>query len=172
MDYINKYKSMLGNIILLSDGKSLTGLWFEDQKYYKDGFNESYIEKDLEVFKLTKEWLNIYFRGENPNFKIPIKYEESKFREEIFKILEDIPYGQTTTYGDIAKIIARKRNMKIMSSQAVGSGIGHNPISIIIPCHRVLGKDNYIGGFASGIERKLKLLDLEGIDIEKIRIKK
>lgn len=172
MKYLNRYISILGLISLASDGKSLTGLWFGGQKYYMQTLDKNYIEKELEIFDLTKKWLNIYFKGQNPDFKIPVKYEGSEFRKEIFKILEDIPYGKTMTYGDIAKIIAKDRNIKTMSSQAVGSGISHNPISIIIPCHRIIGKNNFIGGYAGGIERKLKLLEFEGIDIEKIRIKK
>lgn len=172
MKYISKYKSPLGDITLASDGEKLTALWFDGQKYDRKGLSKNPLEKDLEIFEMTKKWLDLYFKGENPDFKIPISFEGSDFRKEVLEILQEIPYGKTMTYGEIGKILAQKRNKKSMSAQAVGGAVGHNPISIIIPCHRVLGKGGYATGYAGGIDKKLALLKLEGVDTSKISLKK
>lgn len=172
MKYTSTYQSVLGPIRLASDGENLTGLWFEGCAYEKSGIDKDSLDKDLEVFALTKKWLDIYFRGQNPDFMPPISYKGTAFREEVWELLTQIPYGQTLTYGDLGKAIAQNRHIKSMSARAVGSAVGHNPISIIIPCHRVISANKALGGYGGGLERKIKLLDLEGIDTSKLRLTK
>lgn len=165
MTYIHKYLSPLGKIITASDGKALTGLWFDGQKYFPENLAENSEEKNLPVFDDTDKWLDIYFRGEVPDFTPPLKLTGTEFRIAVWDILRKIPYGKTMTYGEIAGIIARTRQCKSMSAQAVGGAVGHNPISLIIPCHRVLGSDGSLTGYAGGIDKKLKLLSIENIDV-------
>lgn len=161
------YKSKIGNIILISDGEYLTGLYFGNSKNF-----ENYIEKDLDIFNDTIKWLDIYFNGGIPNFTPKYKIETTLFRKEIINILNKIPYGKVTTYGEIAKIMAIKKGINKMSAQAVGHAIGNNPISIIIPCHRVIGKNNNLTGYGGGIDKKIKLLEIEGHNISNFKIPK
>ena len=161
MEYIFRYDSPLGPITLASDGEALTGLWFDDQRFFGDTLEEEHEEKDLPVFEETVRWLDLYFSGEDPGFRPPLKLRGSSFRREVWNILSDIPYGKTRSYGEIAAIVGRRRGMSSMSSQAVGSAIGHNPISLIVPCHRVIKADGGIGEYAGGTERKIALLELE-----------
>ncbi len=163
MKYISTYNSPLGELTLVSDGENLTGLWFLNQQHY--GLTENYSEKDLPVFKDTKLWLDIYFKGKEPDFTPTLKPMGTAFREKVWKILRTIPYGTTITYGEIAKEIAKEMNMKKMSAQAVGGAVGHNPIGIIIPCHRVVGASNSLTGYAAGLDKKAGLLKIEGINI-------
>lgn len=158
MDYITYYNSPLGRMTLSSDGVHLTELWFNTQKNYGSTLSKDYSQKDLPIFNDVSLWLDDYFHKKIPSFLPPLKYSSTPFREEVWKILLTIPYGQTTTYKDIANQFSNT-----MSSQAVGGAVGHNPISIIIPCHRVIGKDGSLVGYDAGIERKKKLLELEGI---------
>ena len=164
MDYISKYKSPLGNITLASEGNYLTGLWFDGQKYDKSTISKEYEEKDLPIFAETKRWLDIYFSGNEPDFTPPIRIKATEFRKKVWKILLTIPYGKTMSYGEIAKEIARQQGNMGMSAQAVGGAVGHNPISIIIPCHRVIGANGNLTGYAGGIEKKIELLSLERAD--------
>lgn len=161
MLYKTFYNSPIGNIILCSNGKDLTHLYFDYQSTISiDGLENP----RLEVFKLTKNWLARYFNGEKPSIcEISFMPEGSNFRKMVWDILLQIPYGKTTTYGEIAKEISIKTGKK-MSAQAVGNAIGHNPILIIIPCHRVIGKDGDLTGFAAGLGIKKKLLELEEIN--------
>ena len=163
MDYTYHYKSPLGDITFASDGENLTGLWFDGQKYFANTIDGSFTEKLLPVFKDTIRWLDIYFDGQEPDFTPPLSFKTTKFREDVWQILLSIPYGRTMTYGQIAEIIARQRDIPKMSAQAVGGAVGHNPVSIIIPCHRVVGTDGSLTGYAGGVDRKLKLLILEKI---------
>ena len=168
--YSTQYDSPLGNILLASDGKNLIGLWIEEQKYFVDNFEvETMIIKDnLEIFIKTKKWLDRYFKLEKPSIsELELAPIGSEFRTSVWKILCDIPYGKTITYGEIAKMMAKKLNKNSMSAQAIGNAVGHNPISIIIPCHRVVGKDGNLTGYAGGIDKKIKLLELEGVDLSK-----
>ena len=160
MNYISKYDSPIGEITLISDGENLTGLYIKGQT---ENINEAIYNDDLEIFYKTKEWLNKYFSGIQPRIKIPIKLEGTEFRRQVWDILLEIPYGKTITYGDIAKKIALKRNIKRMSAQAVGGAVGHNPISIIVPCHRVIGSKGSLTGYAGGIDLKIKLLEIEKV---------
>lgn len=159
------------NIYLTSDGKYLTGLWFENSKdalkHKVDG-----LEKELPIFKKTCKWLDIYFKGQNPDFIPEYKIANlTSFREEITIIMNNIPFGKTITYNDIAKTIAKKRQIKKMSAQAVGGAVGKNPICIIIPCHRVVGQNGNLTGYGGGLKNKIALLKLEGNDMTKFYLK-
>lgn len=164
MQYITHYQSPLGGITISSDGTALTGLWFDGQKYFASTLGADYKEKDLPVFTETKRWLDIYFSGREPDFTPPLSLKGSAFRMAVWQILQSIPYGQTITYGDIARQLAAQTGKKKMSAQAVGDAVGHNPISIIVPCHRVVGAGGSLTGYAGGIDKKVQLLELEGID--------
>lgn len=167
MFYYTVYKTKLGDIYLISDGEFLTGLYFEKQKYLKKDILKGILKDDLLIFAKVKSWLNKYFSGEVVDVdNIPIKLEVSSFRKDVYDILLNIPYGKVKTYKEIALEVALKRGVKTMSSQAVGGAIGHNPISIIIPCHRVVGSNNKLVGYASGLEKKRWLLENEGVDIK------
>ena len=160
MEYIKQLPSPLGRITLASDGTALTGLWFEGQKYYGDTLGCEYEHKELPVFDETARWLDIYFSGRAPGFTPMLRLNTTPFRKEVCGILLDIPFGQTMTYGGIAAQLSERHGK--MSAQAVGGAVGHNPISIIIPCHRVVGADGSLTGYAGGIERKEWLLTHEG----------
>ncbi len=151
--YTLNYPSPLGGIILSSEGEYLTGLRFGEE-------NAAHRDPGLPVFKETVRWLDLYFDGGIPDFTPPLRLSATPFQKTVYDILLAIPYGQTTTYGDIAKEIARQRGGR-MSAQAVGGAVGRNPISIIIPCHRVVGSDSSLTGYAWGLERKAALLELE-----------
>lgn len=169
--YYYKTPSNLDNLILLSDGTNLTGLYFESS-YNKDFLNDDYIKKDLPIFQETSKYLNIYFKGEIPSFIPQYKLENiSSFQKEVLDILLSIPYGEVVTYGDIASKIAVKRNIKRMSSQAVGTAVGKNPLCIIFPCHRVIGTNNNLGGYHGGKDNKIALLEIEGHKKDEFKIK-
>ena len=161
MNYIYHYNSPLGNITLAGNGESLTRLWFNGQKFFPHKLISESIESVLPIFTQTCNWLDIYFSGEVPDFTPPISLNTTPFRKAVYDILLTIPYGQTMTYGEIANIIAKQRGIARMSAQAVGGAVGHNPVSLIIPCHRVVGADGSLTGYAGGIERKTALLRLE-----------
>ena len=161
MTYKYSYLSPLGSITIASDGEAIIGLWFDGQKYFGDTLESEAIECDLPIFRLTVKWLDIYFSGKEPDFVPQIMLRTTPFREAVCNIMRSIPYGHTITYGEIADIIAEQRGIKRMSAQAVGGAVSHNPISIIIPCHRVIGSDGSLTGYAGGIDKKIKLLELE-----------
>ena len=167
MDYIHHYDSPLGGITLASDGNALTGLWFDGQKYFGDTLNQTYEEKNLPVFVQTEQWLDKYFSSRESDFTPPLLLKTTPFRKMIWEILLTIPYGKTMTYGEIARQAAQRMGLPRMSSQAVGGAVGHNAISIIIPCHRVVGSNGNLTGYAGGVDKKIKLLQLEGIDISR-----
>lgn len=168
MVYKTLYSSSLGKLTICSDGTNLIGLWLENQKYFASTIQEEMIENNtLEIFKKTKNWLDRYFAGERPKIsELPLAPIGGNFRQEVWKILCEIPYGQVTTYGNIAKEIAQRRGIAKMSAQAIGGAVGHNPISIIIPCHRVIGTNGNLTGYDGGIETKIKLLQHEGVNME------
>lgn len=163
MRYISKYKSPLGTIIMAEDNNRLTGLGFENQKYEDKIYLCNDEEQNSTVFDLTRKWLDMYFRGEIPDFTPPLWMVGTDFRLAVWKILKEIPYGHTITYGDIAKKIAEQKGIRTMSAQAIGGAVGHNPISIIVPCHRVVGSHGSLTGYAGGLDKKKKLLEIEGI---------
>ena len=149
---------------MASDGTALTGLWFDGQKYFAEGLAETAAAKKLPVFNEAVRWLDIYFGGRRPDFTPLLNLEGTAFRKEVWQLLLQIPYGQTTTYGKLAAQLAAHNGLKRMSAQAVGGAVGHNPISIIVPCHRVVGTGGSLTGYAGGLAKKLALLKLEGID--------
>jgi len=159
MQYTALYISPLGEMTLVSDGEALTELIFEGQKALS--LNPERMGQELPVFRQTREWLDIYFSGEAPNFTPPLQWTGSRFQKEVWTILTAIPYGKTRTYGDIAQEIAHRRGISRMSAQAIGGAVARNPISIIVPCHRVVGKSGNLTGYAGGIQKKVALLKLE-----------
>ena len=164
MQYTAHYASPFGPITLASDGTSLVGLWFDGQKYFAATLEDEHKQKSLPVFEEARRWLDIYFSGKEPGFLPPLAPKATPFRKKVWDILLSIPYGQTMTYGEIAKTIAREQSSR-MSAQAVGGAVGHNPISIIVPCHRVVGTNGSLTGYADGIDKKVQLLTLEGVDM-------
>lgn len=172
MEYISHYQSPIGNILLAADEIGLTGLWLEGQKYFALSLNKEHKEKEVPFFEEAKRWLDIYFSGKKPDYTVPLHFTGTDFQNEVWKILCTIPYGQTMTYGEIAKQLAAKKGLKRMSAQAVGGAVGHNKISIIIPCHRVVGTNGSLTGYAGGIDKKVKLLNLEKADIKTFFIPK
>lgn len=159
MYYSTDYESPLGEMLIVSDGEAICGVWFYGQKHFKSTVVEKTIPEDnLSIFKQTKQWFEDYFNGKNPQINFQLKPEGSKFRQKVWKILSEIPYGETLTYGEIASKISPN-----MSAQAVGGAVGHNPISILIPCHRVLGRDGKLTGYAAGLDKKIELLKIENI---------
>lgn len=162
------YLSPVGNLTLISDGEYLTNIIFKNDKYFQNIEKEAILNDDLDIFKQTKLWLNQYFNGQKPNIDdLKIKLEGTPFQIKVWNILKTIPYGKTVTYGEIAKQISFK-----MSSRAVGRANNRNPIPIIIPCHRVVGVNNNLIGYSGGINVKINLLKLEGIDISKYKYPK
>lgn len=165
MTYICKYDSPLGGITIASNGEAITGLWFEGQKYFGDTLSEQYEEKKLPVFEEAKRWLDIYFQGKEPDFMPPLLMETTPFRKAVWEIMLEIPYGKTMTYGEIAERITKQKGIARMSAQAVGGAVGHNSISLMIPCHRVVGTNGRLTGYAGGLDKKVKLLALEKVDM-------
>lgn len=165
MTCIWHYNSPLGGILLSADEIGLTGLWFENAKYFADNLPENYTEQETPVLTETKRWLDIYFTGIKPDFMPPLHPVGSEFRRSVWEILLQIPYGQTTTYGEVARQLAKEQGVTKMSAQAIGGAVGHNKISIIIPCHRVVGTNGSLTGYAGGIDKKVKLLELEHTDM-------
>ena len=172
MVYTCKYKSPLGDILLAADEIGLTGLWFEGQKYFANTLPDEHILLKTEILAEAKKWLDVYFSGEEPKFTPPLHPEGSTFRQAVWQILLQIPYGQTITYGEIASKLTEKKNGSHMSAQAVGGAVGHNEISIIIPCHRVVGTNGSMTGYAGGIDKKISLLELEHVDMSSLFIPK
>ena len=159
---IKHYTSPIGDILLASRNEKLIGAWFEGQKYYLANVSDEIIEKDDGTLIQAKKWLDSYFNGEKPLIdELELAPVGTDFRKEVWEILCEIPYGKTISYKDIADKIAKKRGIEKMSSQAVGGAVGHNPISIIIPCHRVVGSKGDLTGYAAGIDKKKFLLNHE-----------
>ena len=163
MMYTWHYLSPVGDLTMTGTESALTSLYFSSQKHRPDLLDDELIKRETEIFTKTKLYLDSYFEGKRPSLLPKIEIHTTPFRHKVYEILSTIGYGKTLTYGDIAKILIDKNKLKAMSSQAVGNAVGHNPICIIIPCHRVLGKDGALTGFAGGLEAKKKLLSLEGI---------
>lgn len=162
--YIQLYHSFLGEILLAADEQGLRGLWFEGQKDYGGGLPSNGIEKATPILEQAVEWLDVFFSGREPDFLPPLHPVGTDFQREVWALLETIPYGQTSTYGALAKALPQSRGTP-MSPQAVGGAVGRNPISLLIPCHRVIGAQGQLTGYAGGIERKHWLLALEGVHL-------
>lgn len=165
--YTMTYASPVGLLTIAGDGEGITGLWIENQKYFGDIANCEKRGDDLPVFEKTKKWLDVYFSGKEPGFLLPLQAGGSAFRQAVWEILRTIPYGGVITYGEIANRL-EKSSGKRVSAQAVGGAVGHNPISILIPCHRVVGSDGSLTGYAGGIGKKAWLLTLEGADMSRL----
>ena len=166
MHYLNHYESPLGTMTMASDGEHLTGLWFDGQKYDRstiDGNAE--LKPHLPVFTRTAQWLDAYFGGTDPGFTPPIRVEGSDFKKMVTSIMLSIPFGATSTYARIAAEVARRTGRRHMSAQAVGGAVGHNPIALIVPRHRVLASDGSLRGYAGGVDRKEWLLKMEGVNM-------
>lgn len=164
--YTLHYDSPLGGILLAADEVGLTGLWFDGEKYFADTLDPEHKAQETPILREAKRWLDVYFRGQEPDFTPPLHPIGSPFRQEVWALLLQIPYGQTTTYGTLAKQLAAMHGLPRMSAQAAGGAVGHNEISIIIPCHRVVGTNGSLTGYAGGIDKKAKLLTLEKIRME------
>ena len=173
MMYTAQYSSPVGQLTLASDGKGLTGLWLEGQKYFGDTLPEDAAPGDVPVLRQARQWLERYFAGDRPDLRdFPLRPAGSPVRQAVWEILKQIPYGQVTTYGAIAREAAAKLGRDSMSSQAVGGAVGHNPLSILIPCHRVVGTGGSLTGYAGGIDKKIFLLSHEGVDVGRFSLPK
>ena len=170
MIYTCKYASPLGVMTLASDGEALTGLWFNGQKYFGSTLPADYIPQEVPAFAEVKRWLDIYYSGREPGFTPLMRYGTTPFRKAVCDVMLTIPYGQTMTYRQIAQRIAARMSRPHMSPQAVGGAVGHNPISLLITCHRVVGTDGSLTGYAGGIDRKQKLLELEKADMQDLYV--
>lgn len=168
MHYSTTFPSPVGLLTLASDGVALTGVWIENQKYHGNTIYKNLENSDdLLIFQQTKQWLSNYFLGKKPAIdELNLHFIGSDFQKLVWEILCAIPYKNVTTYGEIANKVAKKRNLSSMSSQAIGGAVGHNPMSIVIPCHRVIGSNGSLTGYAGGLTAKVKLLHLEGVDTD------
>ena len=162
-----EYASPLGTITLACDREAIIGLWFQEQKRFAPILPEQTIQADCPLLQEGKRWLDVYFSGRAPDFLPPLRYDSTPFRKAVCDIMLTIPYGETMTYGAIAAQVAKQRGMERMSAQAVGGAVGHNPISLMIPCHRVVGTSGSLTGYGGGMERKVKLLELEQVDMRR-----
>ena len=160
--YYCTYESKIGLLYLISDGNSLIGCYLEGQKYFPNNIDNYYMNEELSILVKSKVWLEKYFNGENPSIdEIPLNYIGTEFRKTVWEVLKEISYGKLVTYKHIAEKIAKAKGIKTMSSQAVGGAVGHNPLLIFIPCHRVIGVDGSLTGYAAGLNNKRFLLNLE-----------
>ena len=160
--YYCTYESKIGLLYLISDGESLIGCYLEGQKYFPNNIDNYYLNEELSILVKSKDWLKKYFNGENPSIdEIPLNYIGTEFRKTVWEILKDISYGELFTYKHIAEKIAKAKDLETMSAQVVGGAVGHNPLLIFIPCHRVIGVDGSLTGYAAGLENKRFLLNLE-----------
>lgn len=166
MPYCHSHLSPLGPLLLASDGRQLTGLWIAGQKYFGGSRQQALVaDSGRPEFKAAARWLDAYFRGENPPLAdLALAPQGSAFRQAVWRRLLDIPYGETLSYGAIARQLAQQTNKPPVAGQAVGGAVGHNPISIIIPCHRVVGSNGSLTGYAGGLQKKIRLLTLEGVN--------
>ena len=172
MVYTTEYASPLGPIMLACDEDAIIGLWFNGQRYFGNILPEQTEQKEQPLFADAKCWLDVYFSGRAPDFLPPLRYDSTPFRKTVCEIMLTIPYGRTMTYGEIAAEIARQQGLEKMSAQAVGGAVGHNPISLMIPCHRVVGTNGSLTGYGGGIARKVKLLELEHADMHGLFVPK
>ena len=172
MVYTTEYASPLGPITLSCDEDAIIGSWFNGQRYFGNILPEQTEQKEQPLFADAKRWLDVYFSGRAPDFLPPLRYNSTPFRKTVCEIMLTIPYGRTMTYGEIAAEIARQQGLEKMSAQAVGGAVGHNPISLMIPCHRVVGTNGSLTGYGGGIARKVKLLELERADMHGLFVPK
>lgn len=172
MIYTQHYDSPLGGILLSADETGLTGLWFDGAKYFAKGLPRERTDRETPALLQAKQWLDLYFSGAEPDFTPPLHPAGTAFQQAIWQLLLQIPYGQTATYGELARRLAREKGRETLSAQAVGGAVGHNPISLVIPCHRVVGAGGNLTGYAGGVDKKRALLALEHVDIRKLFLPK
>ena len=170
--FIRHYDSPLGRILLAADERGLTGLWFEGQKYFARTLSTECEERETPALADAAHWLDVYFSGHEPDFTPPLHLAGTPFQRTVWALLGQIPYGETTTYGALAQTLAARVGLASMSAQAVGGAVGHNPISLMIPCHRVVGTNGSLTGYGGGIARKVKLLELERADMHGLFVPK
>lgn len=169
---IQTYDSPIGTLLLAADEVGLCGLWLAGEKQFADHLPAEHVQKCTPVLAKAQQWLDVYFSAKEPDFIPPLHPVGSAFRQEVWQLLLQIPYGKTVTYGQLAQKLAKQRGILRMSAQAVGGAVGHNKISIIIPCHRVVGAGGNLTGYAGGIDRKIMLLELEGVDLRGLYVPK
>ena len=162
--FTQHYSSPLGGITLASDGEALTGLWFDGQRYFAAGLGTDREEADLPVFTAAKRWLDAYFSGQRPDFLPPLRMFDTAFRVTVWEALLAVPYGETVSYAALAAAVAARLGRAQVPARAVGGAVGRNPISLIVPCHRVIGADGRLTGYAGGLDLKARLLQLEKAD--------
>lgn len=172
MTYTQTYSSPLGELLLSADDMGLSGLWFAGQRYFARTLPPGAVPGETPVLTASKRWLDCYFSGKRPDFLPPLHLIGTDFQQAVWNLLLEIPYGQTVTYGALGRILAQQLGKPAMSAQAVGAAVGRNPVSIIVPCHRVVGVDGNLTGYAGGVERKLQLLQLEGADLSRLHVPK
>lgn len=172
MTYTQTYSSPLGELLLSADDMGLSGLWFAGQRYFARTLPPGAVPRETPVLTASKRWLDCYFSGKRPDFLPPLHLIGTDFQQAVWNLLLEIPYGQTVTYGALARTLAQQLGKPAMSAQAVGAAVGRNPVSIIVPCHRVVGADGNLTGYAGGVERKLFLLNLEGADLTRLHVPK
>ena len=167
MIYTASYSSPLGDMLLAVKDGALVGLWFEGQKYYGAAISDAVPKDDDKTSVKVKRWLDRYFAGKRPDAaELALAPAGSDFRQAVWAVLRKLPYGKTISYGDIARTLAKREGFGQVSARAVGGAVAHNPVSVIIPCHRVVGSDGKLTGYAGGIDKKIKLLELEGVDVK------
>lgn len=171
MDFICDYNSSVGPLKIASDGNALVGLWLEGQKYFEATLGDVEVDPDLAVFVEAREWLDRYFAGEQPGVIPPVNPRGTEFRQRAWRLLAEIPYGCLVTYGELAQSMEAATGSRA-SARAVGGAVGHNPISIILPCHRVVGSGGSLTGYAGGLAKKIALLELEGVDMSSLSVPK
>lgn len=168
MTYTQWYDSPMDRMLLAADSVGLTGVWFDGEKYFAYHLERQHEEKETPLLQQAKRWLDVYFSGKEPDFTVPLRFTGTDFQNDVWELLCTIPYGHTTTYGALAKRIAAKRGISRMSAQAIGGAVGHNEISIIVPCHRVIGANGSLTGYAAGLDKKVQLLTLEQADVKSL----
>lgn len=162
MHYTSLYQSPVGEMLIAADDIGVVGIWFRNEKYFAYCLDKENEPRETSVINESKRWLDVYFQGREPDFCPPLYMIGTDFQIEVWNILREIPYGSTTTYNEIAKRIATNRGLERMSAQAVGTAVGKNNINLIVPCHRVVGTNNSLSGYAGGIDKKIRFLKLEG----------
>jgi methylated-DNA-[protein]-cysteine S-methyltransferase len=172
MIYVTSYQSPVGDLTLAGDGVSLVGVWMAGQKYDRATLPAGTADGGRDpVLGEARLWLDRYFSGRRPAAgELPLRPEGGAFRQEVWSVLKGIPYGEVITYGSVAKTVAGRAGGRAVSARAVGGAVAHNPISIVIPCHRVVGADGSLTGYAGGIRKKMRLLELEGIDASRLSL--
>lgn len=171
MDYLLEMDSPVGPVTVASDGDAIVGLWLEGQKHFEATLEAAEERPDLPVLVEARAWLERYFAGRDPGALPPVNPRGTAFQQRVWTLLAEIPYGRLTTYGQLARRLEEQTGSRT-SARAVGSAVGRNPISIILPCHRVVGSSGSLTGYAGGLQKKIALLGIEGVDVEALSVPK